>query len=62
MSKDHALTHDENRLEICVLCLREQKVMYPLKLKLKLILKAYIRHTEMTTVYPQLYAVRIKEM
>ena len=35
MSNNHALTHDENRLKVCMLCFRKGKQIFSLKLKLK---------------------------
>ena len=33
--KDHALTHDENRYQICLLCSMKTKVMVEIKTALK---------------------------
>lgn len=34
MSKDHALTHDENRFKVCLLCFRKRKEMFIIQMKL----------------------------
>lgn len=35
MSKAHALSHDENRLKVCLLCFWKKKDMFPLTKTLK---------------------------
>ncbi|CAH0547097.1 unnamed protein product [Brassicogethes aeneus] len=37
MSKDHALTHSENRFKVCLFCFKKKKAMFPIKDKLKLV-------------------------